>query len=151
MPIKAKPDGQRTVTPYLIIEGVPTVIDFMKEAFGAEEVHRSTLPDGSVMHAQVRIGDSNVMLGEASAKWQPMPGSIHLYLDDTDKAYRKALAAGASSVMPPADQFYGDRSAGVKDPAGNVWWIATHKEDVAPEEIERRMQAAVKERQAQGA
>jgi uncharacterized glyoxalase superfamily protein PhnB len=94
------------------------------------------------MHASVRVGDSPVMLGEATDEWKPMPCGLHLYVEDTDAAYATAIAAGARSLREPADQFYGDRAAGVVDDAGNQWWIATHVEDVSREEMERRMKQA---------
>lgn len=96
------------------------------------------------MHAEVKIGDSVIMMGEPMGDFKPMPGSIYLYVKDTDATYRKAIQAGAVSIMEPADQFYGDRSAGVKDPLGNFWWIATHIEDVPPEELARRAAAQMK-------
>lgn len=138
------PKGYHTVTPYLIVEGADKVIDFVKQVFDAEEIERIPGPDGKVGHAEVRIGDSVIMLGEAGGNWTAMPASIYLYLRDTDAAYKKALEAGATSVMEPSNQFYGDRNAGVKDPSGNMWWIATHVEDVSPEEIRRRAEAHAK-------
>ena len=148
MPKKAKPgpipEGYHTVTPYLIVHGVPKLIDFLVVAFGAKERLRMDNPDGSVSHAELELGDSVIMMGEASAEWNPLPGSIHLYVDDTDALYGRALKAGATSVREPADQFYGDRSAGVKDASGNYWWLATHVEDVPPEEMERRAKAQAK-------
>ena len=113
MKVKPIPDGFHSVTPYLIVEGVPGLIDFLKAAFEAKEIHRTDLPDGRVMHAQLQIGDSMVMMGEAMEGFPAQP----------------------------ADQFYGDRNAGVKDPTGNTWWIGTHVEDVDQEEIVRRAQA----------
>ena len=98
-------------------------------------------PDGTIMHAEVRIGDSRVMMGEPMGSCQPMFGSLYLYVHDVDAVYKRALQAGATSTSEPADQFYGDRSASIKDPVGNQWWIATHKEDVPPEEIARRAKA----------
>jgi len=142
MAAKPIPDGYHTVTPYLVVQGAAKVIDFMREAFEAEETFRMAQPDGTIGHAEVRIGDSVVMLGDASgAENPPMPGMIHLYVNDADAVYERALRAGATSLREPADQFYGDRSAGVKDVAGNHWWIATHIEDVSPEEIEKRAAA----------
>ncbi len=142
MAVKAIPDGYHSVTPYLTVQGVPTLIDFMKQAFEAQEIERMTGPDGRIGHAEVKIGDSIVMMGEAGGQWQPMPGSIYLYVNDVDATYKRALQAGAASTMEPMDQFYGDRSAGVKDPSGNQWWIATHKEDLSREELMKRAQAA---------
>ncbi len=102
-------------------------------------------PDGTVRHGEVRIGDSIVMVGEASAQHKPMPTTLYLYVTDTDATYRRAIQAGATSLTEPADQFYGDRNAGVEDPCGNQWWIATHVEDVAPEEMKRRSEAFMKQ------
>ena len=140
MVVEPIPAGYRTVTPYLIVEGAEDLLTFVKQAFAAEETVRMPRPDGTIAHAEVRIGDSVVMLGEASEQWPPMPGSIHLYVGDCDATYRRALEAGATSVQEPADQFYGDRSGGVRDPVGNVWWIATHVEDVPEEEMAKRAQ-----------
>jgi PhnB protein len=138
------PSGYHTVTPYLIVEGADKLIDFLKQSFDAEETERLASPDGKIMHAEVRIGDSMIMMGEAGGNWTPVPGSIYIYVRDTDATYKRALAAGAASVMEPADQFYGDRNAGVKDPIGNIWWIGTHIEDVTPEEIRKRAEAHAK-------
>jgi PhnB protein len=101
-------------------------------------------PDGTIMHAEVKIGDSIVMMGEARGDCKPMPGSLYVYVNDADATYRRALQAGATSMMEPGDQFYGDRTAGVKDPSGNQWTIATHREDVPPEELRRRAEALMK-------
>jgi PhnB protein len=141
MAVKPIPEGYHSITPYLTIPGVAKVLDFLKQAFEAEELHRLARPDGTIMHAEVRIGDSRVMMGEPMGSCQPMFGSLYLYVHDVDAVYKRALQAGATSTSEPADQFYGDRSAGIKDPAGNQWWIATHKEDVPPEEIARRAEA----------
>ena len=141
MPVKPVPEGYHSVTPYIIVPGVAGVIDFLKQVFGATESERMARPDGTIMHAEVRIGDSPIMLGEPMGPFGPMPASIYLYVADTDGAYQRALKAGATSLMEPADQFYGDRNAGVTDFAGNVWWIGTRKENVSPEEIKRRFEA----------
>jgi PhnB protein len=146
--VKPIPDGYHSVTPYLIVQGADRLLDFVKQAFAAEERFRMAGAGGSIGHAEVRIGDSVVMAADASEQWPPMPGSIHLYVDDCDAAYGRALEAGATSVQEPADQFYGDRSAGVRDPVGNVWWIVTHVEDVSEEEMARRAEARTAERQA---
>src|SRR6266568_5870663 len=106
--------------------------------FDATELERMSRPDGTIGHAEVRIGDSVVMMGEARGESTPMPGTLYVYVSDTDAVYKRALEAGAASLMEPADQFYGDRNAAVKDAVGNRWWIATHKEDVSPQEIVRR-------------
>jgi PhnB protein len=146
MAVKPIPEGHHSVTPYLIVPGVPRLLDFLKQAFDAQELRRSLGPNGAVMHAQVRIGDSMVMMAEPMGPWQPMPAMLYLYVPDTDAMYRRALQAGATSLQEPADMFYGDRNAGVKDPSGNFWWIATHQEDVPPDELDRRAQAAMKQR-----
>lgn len=142
----AIPEGFHTVTPYLLVENAAKVIDFMKQAFDGEEIERMTQPDGGIMHAEVKIGDSVVMMGEARGEWKALPCSMYVYVDDTDAVYERALQAGAASVMEPMDQFYGDRNAGVRDPSGNLWWIATHKEDVPPEEMAKRAEAHLKQR-----
>ena len=142
MATKYIPDGFHTVTPYLVVDDPGALIDFLVKAFDAEELERATLPDGRVMHAQVRIGDSPVMMGGSKDDWKAMTNFMHLYVPDTDKLYEQALAAGATSVQAPNDEFYGDRAAGITDPAGNTWWIATHVEDVSDEEAMKRMEAA---------
>ncbi len=139
MTVRPIPEGFRTVTPYLVVKGVPRLIEFLVRAFEAEEAERTTLPDGTIMNVSLRIGDSMIMMGEARGEFAPMPASILLYVKDADALYRRALDAGAASMMEPADQFYGDRNAGVRDPAGNLWWIATHIEDVPPDEMKRRV------------
>jgi PhnB protein len=136
--VKPIPEGYRTVTPYLVVRGVPRLIEFLEQAFGATEVMRHPRPDGTVMHAEVQIGDSRVMMGEPPPSSPPMPASIHLYAVDTDALYHLALQAGATSLREPADQFYGERTAGVQDPVGNQWWIATRVENLSPEEIALR-------------
>ena len=139
MAIKPIPDGYHTVTPYLVVQGAANLIEFLKQAFEAVEIRRVLHPEGSIMNAEVRIGDSVVMVSEARGEFKPMPSSIYLYVEDTDATYKRALQAGGISMMEPEDQFYGDRNAGVKDLNGNHWWIATHQEDVSPEEMEKRM------------
>lgn len=142
MAVSPIPKGYSAVSPYLIGPGAARVIDLLVGAFGATEQFRSMKPDGTIGHAEVRIGDSVIMIAEAGAEFPAMPATIHVYVPDVDATYRRALAAGAKSVREPSDQFYGDRNAGVQDHAGNQWWIATHKEDLTPEEIQRRAQQA---------
>jgi PhnB protein len=136
---KHLPDDFHAVTPYLIVQGADRLLDFLKQAFDAVELahHRVTLPDGKVMNAAVRIGDSIVELGESSSEFPPRPGSLHLYVEDADAVYERARTAGATTLREPSDQFYGDREAGVVDAFGNHWYIATHLRDVAREELER--------------
>ena len=142
MPVKPVPDGYHTVTPYLTIRGVDKLIEFLKQVFGAQRTEYMTRPDGSVTHAEVRIGDSVVMMGEPTNVSEQMPGMLYLYIPDLDAAYKRALAAGATSVHEPTNEFYGDRSAAVKDASGNTWFMATHVEDVPREELEKRAKAA---------
>ena len=141
MAVSPVPAGYHTVTPYVIVPDGEGFIAFLRAAFQAEERSRAVRPDGSIANAEVRIGDSMVMLAQAREPWKPMPTGFYLYVPDTDAVYRAALAAGGISLMEPADQFYGDRNAGVQDPWGNQWWIATHLEDVDEAEVQRRMAA----------
>jgi PhnB protein len=147
MPSQTKPipEGYHTLTPHLIVQGASKLLDFMKEAFDAKEKYSLPGPGGVIMHAEVKIGDSTVMIGEATGEWKAMPASLALYTDNADAVYRRALEAGATSIREPANQFYGDRSGGVKDPAGNHWWIATHIEDVPPEELKKRAEEWMKQ------
>lgn len=147
MTVKPIPEEYHTVTPYLVVQGVSQLIDFMKQAFGAEDIQRHTLPDGRIRHAEVRIGDSRVMLGEAGSEFTVMPAMLHLYMEDVDAVYQRALRAGATPVREPRDEFYGDRIAGVTDRCGNQWWIATHIEDVSPEVLAEREAALVRQQQ----
>lgn len=126
------PQGLRTVTPFLHPRGADRMIDFLKKAFDAQEQSRFQSPDGVIHHAAVRIGDSMIEMGEAHGQWQPMATTFFMYVDDVDRIYRRALAAGAASRSEPADQPYGDRVAGVSDPFDNVWYIATHIMDPKP-------------------
>jgi PhnB protein len=141
MAAKAKPipPGFHTVTPYLIIDGAEDIIGFMQKAFGAKPEHEPTKrPDGKIMHATLKIGNSMVMLADSSEHAKATAVMLYLYVPDVDAAYQKALKAGATSLMEPADQFYGDRTGGVKDAAGNSWFFGTHIEDVAPAEMKKR-------------
>jgi uncharacterized glyoxalase superfamily protein PhnB len=138
MAVPAIPDGFHSVTPYLVVHGATELIPFLKQAFKAVEHHRATHPDDSIMYAQLQIGDSFVMLSEARDEFKPMPGMLYLYVDDVDLVYQRALQAGATSLREPTDEFYGDRSGMVQDMCGNHWQIATHKEDVPPDEMMRR-------------
>ena len=138
---RAVPRGYHSVTPYLIVDGGPKLIQFMKQAFDAEggEVIRG--PDGKVAHAELKIGDSVVMLADSTEKYPQIGSHLYVYLENVDSTFNRSLAAGAISIQEPADQFYGDRTAGFKDPTGNLWWIAQRVEEVSPEEMERRMRA----------
>ena len=138
MQVKAIPTGYHTVTSCLMVEGCEQLIDFLKRAFNAEELSRFNWQDGAVAHAEVRIGDSIIMLGEAKSPTLPMPCAIYLYVEDADETHRQAISAGATSILDPVNMFWGDRHGGVKDPFGNMWWIATHIEDMSREELQRR-------------
>jgi PhnB protein len=139
--VKAKPEGYTTVTPMLIVDDAAGFLAFLQSAFGAKDRGTMYMPDGKVAHAEVVIGDSIVMVSDANEAFPAQPSALHLYVDDSDAVYNKAVAAGATAVRPVQDQFYGDRSGNVKDRWGNLWDISTHKEDVSEEEIEKRMKA----------
>jgi PhnB protein len=150
MNVKPIPDGYHAVTPYLVVKSAEKLIDFLKNAFGAKEIERMSMPDGSIGHAEVRIDDSIIMMGDSREEtWKAMPSSLYLYVTDCDSAYKSALEAGAISLMEPKDQFYGDRSCGVKDPVGNHWFIATHREDLSKDELDRRAREYVQQQQQQ--
>ncbi len=153
----AIPEGYHTVTPYLCITGAADAIDFYKKAFDAEEMCRMTGPDGkTVMHGEIRIGDSQIMLGEESPQmpsWKS-PNAINattvqisLYVLDVDKVFEQAISAGATELMKPADMFWGDRYGKVKDPFGHEWGLATHIKDVPPEELQETFDKMFKEGQ----
>ena len=137
--VKPVPEGFHTVTPYLVVDGAEKVIRFMKEAFGAQPVFEPMMrPDGKVMHAEYKIGNSIVMISDASERAKATSAMLYVYVPNVDAIYQKALKAGGTSVNEPADMFYGDRSGGVTDPAGNHWHIGTHIEDVSPAELKKR-------------
>jgi len=138
MAVKPIPDAYHTLTPYLVVESIDRQIEFLQKAFDATIIEYLKKPDGSVMHAKVKIGDSIIMMGQSTENFTPLYSSLYIYVNNTDSTYKKALDAGANSLMEPADQFYGDRTAGVKDPQGNFWWIATHIEDLTSDELQRR-------------
>jgi uncharacterized glyoxalase superfamily protein PhnB len=141
--VKAIPEGYRSVTPFLNVNGASDLLAFMKKAFGAEERVRMPTPDGKIMHAEIKIGDSMVMVSDAMMN-PPTNSSIHLYFNDADAVWKQATAAGAKVELPIADQFWGDRYGVVSDKWGNRWGIATHKEDVSPDEMRTRMAEAMK-------
>jgi PhnB protein len=143
------PAGYHTVTPYLAIKNAVKALEFYKQAFGAIETSKLMVPDGRLGHAEIRLGDSVIMLsdefpeygGKSPETLGGSPVSIHLYVADVDAFFKRALAAGAKERKPMMDQFYGDRSGQLEDPFGHLWWVATHKEDVAPEEMQKRVEA----------
>jgi PhnB protein len=144
--VTAVPKGYHNVTPYLVVRDAAKAIDFYKEAFGAEELLRMPAPGGKIGHAELKMGDAHVMLSDewpetgavAPKKGERPPVSILLYVDDVDATFEKAVKAGAKAIRPVENQFYGDRSGQIEDPAGHVWAVATHVEDVTPEELGRR-------------
>jgi len=152
MATQAIPEGYRTATPYLIVQGAADAIEFYKRAFGATEMLRMADPQGRVGHAEIRIGDSVIMLADEHPAMgyrgpRALGGSsvsILLYLDDVDTVFERAVKTGAKALRPVADQFYGDRSGTLEDPFGHVWTIATHVEDVPPEELKRRAETAMR-------
>jgi len=154
MAVKPIPEGYHSVTPYLIVRGAAQALDFYKKAFGAKELFRFPMPDGQIGHAEIRIGDSNIMLADEPQDpahqqmeykaTKSLGGSsvgIMLYVEDVDALAKQAVAAGAKEVRPVVDQFYGDRTGGIEDPFGYRWFIATHKEDLTLDEIRRRAAA----------
>lgn len=141
MAAKPVPEGYHTVTPYLIVKNTDALLRFVNEAFGAKVHGEFRLPDGSLSHADFTIGDSHVMIGQASDRWPEKPATLYLYVPDADATYAAALAAGGTSVQELTTQFYGDRTGGVEDPSGVTWWVSTRVEEVSNEELERRMKA----------
>lgn len=147
MAVKPIPEGYHSVTPYLIVNDGAGAIDFYKKAFGAVETVRMGSPEGKIGHAEIRIGDSYVMLADESPDMGhrsaqsigATPVSLVLYVEDVDAQFKQAIAAGAKELRPVEDQFYGDRMGTLVDPFGHVWSLGTHKEDVSPEEMNRRM------------
>jgi PhnB protein len=153
MAVKPIPEGYHTVTPYLIVNDAAAALEFYKKAFGAKELMRFPGPGGKILHAEIKIGDSPIMLGDENpgmGAQSPQslggtPVGICIYVADVDKLAAQAVAAGAKVVYPVKDQFYGDRSGTFTDPFGHKWTIATHKEDVSSEEMTKRMAAAMKQ------
>lgn len=134
----AIPEGFHTITPYITTSDAAAVIDFLQRAFDAKLAERIEDENGRIRHAQLKVGDSMLMLTDGNEHCAPVPAAMYVYVPDVDAVYERALRAGGKSVMEPADQFYGDRNAGVSDACGNTWWLATHIEDVPSEEIARR-------------
>jgi PhnB protein len=150
MATKSIPDGYHSVTPYLIINGAAKAIEFYKSAFGATELMRLEGPDGKLGHAEIKIGDSAVMLADEAPDMgyrspQSLGGagvSLMVYVDRVDDVFKRAIATGAKELRPVKDQFYGDRSGTLQDPYGHTWTIATHVEDIPPDELRRRAEQA---------
>ena len=149
MTVKPISDDYRTVTPYLSISSAKDAIEFYKLAFGATEIFRLNTPTGDIAHAEIKIGDSAIMLAEPCED-SPMPSpdtlggstvAVHLYVDDVDAMFEQAIDAGALDIKSVEDQFYGDRMGTLKDPFGHIWFVSTHIEDLTPEEIQQRAEA----------
>jgi PhnB protein len=143
--VRAVPEGFETVTPYLVVDNAQKLIDFIKNAFNGEVTFISNRDDNKIMHATVKIGSSTIMISDTMEGMQAQTAMLYLYLEDVDGVFKKATQAKATSIVEPKNEFYGDRAGAVKDEWGNVWWIATHVEDVGPEELERRSQEVQKE------
>ena len=140
------PEGCHASTPYLTVPDAARLIEFLKKAFDGIERARFLRPDGTVLHAQVQVADSLLIIGEPQGPWKPQPSMLYHYDADVDATYQQAIQAGAEAVSEPANMFYGDRSACVKDIAGNVWWLATRIENSISEEIQKRATAFFQER-----
>jgi len=152
MAAKPIPEGYHTLTPYLVVRGADKTIEFLKKAFGAQlSFDPMPRPDGKIMHADLKIGDSHVMISESTDQHPAMPCMVHVYLPDVDTVYKRAVASGGKSTLEPVDQFYGDRCAGVTDPSGNHWYIATHKEDVGMAELKKRAEEMFKKQKEKAA
>lgn len=139
MSVNYVPEGYHTITPYLVVEDAEKLIEFIQTIFDGKLVFKMSNDDGKIGHAEMKIGDSHLMLADASDEWEATKTLLHLYVENVDEIYRKALDANAVSIKEPADQPYGDRNAAVKDSFGNIWGIATHVENVSEEEMKRRM------------
>ena len=147
--VKPIPEGFHSVTPHLCVRGAAKAVDFYREAFGAQEIFRLATPDGRLMHAEIQIGDSRVMLGDEypemcgeAISWGNAPMTVHLFVPDVDAVFQRATAAGASVLMPPQDMFWGDRYSTVRDPFGHKWSIATRKRDLSADEIGKAAEEA---------
>ena len=152
MPVKPIPEGFHTITPYVVARDATKVIEFLKRAFGATLAYPPVnRPDGKIMHADLLIGDSHVMIADENDYAKATPVSLYVYVPDVDAVFRKSVDAGGEIVMEPADMFYGDRSGTVKDSSGNSWNIATHKEDIEPAELTKRAQDFMKQHKPQAA
>jgi PhnB protein len=136
--VRPIPEGYYTVTPFVIVKGAAKLLDFVREAFGAQEMARVPAEDGTIGHAETRVGDSVVMMFDAKEGWPATPAFLRLYVEDCDATYQRALDAGATSVTRPTNMPWGDRASRVRDPLGNIWWIMTRIEDVSPEEEGKR-------------
>ncbi len=145
MATKSIPEGYRSITPSFCVDGAQEFINFLKDVFAAQDRFKMDGPGGKVMHAELNIGDSAIMVSDVMPQWPAKSNSLYVYVDDVDATYQRALKAGATSVRVPENAFYGDRTSAVKDPFGNMWGIATHVEDVPPDELKKRAEAFQKQ------
>ena len=145
MPTKYIPEGYHSITPSISVDGAQKLINFLKDVFGTKERMRMEGPGGKIMHAELNIGDSVIMVADTMPGCPARSNSLYVYVEDVDAAYKRALQAGGTSDREPQDMFYGDRFGAVTDPFGNFWGIATHVEDVSPEELKKRAEAFQKE------
>jgi PhnB protein len=153
MAVKPIPDGYHTITPYLVVNDAARALDYYKKAFGATELFRFDAPGGKIAHAEIKIGDSIVMLADEHPEMDAVspktvggsPVGLMVYVEDVDRVFKQAVSAGGTETQPVKDQFYGDRSGNLTDPFGHKWTIATHKEDIAPEEMRTRAQQAMQQ------
>lgn len=141
--VPSAPNQYHTVTPYLTVTDGNPFIAFVETVFNGRVTERINRSDSKIAHADMRIGDATIMLTDASDDWPALPVALYVYVHDTDITYAKALASGAQSIMSPANQFHGDRMAGVRDPFGNTWWLVTHIETVKSEDLQRRFDAEI--------
>ena len=148
MSVEFKPAAYHTVTPYLIVDGAERLLAFIVDVLGGTEMMRLPGPDGRLGHAEVRVGDSVLMLADVPPSGEATAAMLHLYVPDSDATYKRALAAGATSLREPTKEFYGDRISGVQDVFGNKWYFATHVEDVSDDEMGRRAAELAKAEQA---
>lgn len=148
--VPAVPEGLHTVTPYLVVDDATRLIEFMTSVFDAKVPSITKRDDNRIMHAAVKIGSSTIMVSDTMEGMNQQTAMLYVYLEDCDKVYKKATNAGATSIQEPRTEFYGDRAGAVNDQWGNVWWIATHVEDVDPEELERRAKEVLNERKNKG-
>ena len=144
--VKPVPEGLHTVTPYLVCDNAAALIQFIENAFNGKKSFEMKRDDNRIMHATVSIGDSTIMISDTMEGVNAVTGMLYLYLDNVDEVYAKAIKAKAAKVREPQTEFYGDRAGAVRDEWGNIWWIATHVEDVDEKELERRAKAVQKER-----
>ncbi|MET0605110.1 MAG: VOC family protein [Beijerinckiaceae bacterium] len=143
-----RPKGHSTVVPFLVNENMDQLVDFLVKSFNAEELYRLNDDKGKIWHSQIKIGDSVMMAGDSMGQHPASPMNLYVYVDNADEMHRRAIDNGATSIAEPSMQFYGDRVAAVKDFAGNIWWLATHQEDLSYEDMTKRAREMMQKRAA---